>query len=106
MCRKVVFYHVTSGLKVMRDVHWCSTVFYQQIENCNIANQIHAFTIDYGKFILIKNITRIGWILHVLDVFFPPSTNNANNWRHDKSEITYISHGSFGAQDRWIARSV
>ena len=32
-----------------RDVHWCVTVFYQQIENSNIANQIHGFTIDYGK---------------------------------------------------------
>ena len=36
----------------MRDVHWCVTVFYQQIENGNIANQIQGFTIDYGKFIL------------------------------------------------------
>ena len=27
--------------------------FYQQIGNGNIANQIHGFTIDYGKFILI-----------------------------------------------------
>ena len=35
-----------------RDVHWCVTVFYQPIENDNIANQIHGFTIDYGKFIL------------------------------------------------------
>ena len=26
------------------------------IENGNIANQIHGFTIDYGKFILIMNI--------------------------------------------------
>ena len=31
----------------------CATVFYPQIENGNIANQIHGFTIDYGKFILI-----------------------------------------------------
>ena len=37
----------------MRDVHWCITVFYQQIENGNIANQIHEFTIDYSKFMLI-----------------------------------------------------
>ena len=37
----------------MRDVHWCVTVFYQQIEKGNIANQIQGFTIDYGKFILI-----------------------------------------------------
>ena len=28
-------------------------VFYQQIENGNRANQIHGFTIDYSKFILI-----------------------------------------------------
>ena len=34
------------------DVHGCVTVFYQQIENGNIANQIQGFTIDYGKFIL------------------------------------------------------
>ena len=27
---------------------------YQQIDNGNTANQIHAFTIDYGKFILIS----------------------------------------------------
>ena len=31
-------------------------VFYQQIENGYIANQIHGFTIDYGKFILIPNM--------------------------------------------------
>ena len=37
---------------MMRDVHWSVTVFYKQIENSNIANQIHGFTIDYGKFIL------------------------------------------------------
>ena len=37
-----------------RDVHRCGTVDYQQIENDNIANQIHGFKIDYGKFILIK----------------------------------------------------
>ena len=36
----------------MRDVHQCVTVDYQQIANDNIANQIHGFTIDYGKFIL------------------------------------------------------
>ena len=37
----------------MRDVQWCVAVFYQQIENGNIAYQIHGFTLDYGKFILI-----------------------------------------------------
>ena len=31
-------------------------MFYQQIENGNIANQIHGLTIDYGKFILIQNM--------------------------------------------------
>ena len=50
--RKELFYYVTSGSNVMRDAHSCVTVFYQQIENGNIANQIHGFTIDYGKFIL------------------------------------------------------
>ena len=43
----------------MRDVHWCVSVFYQPIENNNIANQIHGFIIDYGKFILIGNIIYI-----------------------------------------------
>ena len=32
-----------------------ATVAYQQIDNGNTANQIHGFTIDYGKFILINN---------------------------------------------------
>ena len=52
--RKELFYYVTWGSNVTRDVHWCVTVFYQPIENNNIANQIHGFTIDYGKFILIR----------------------------------------------------
>ena len=48
----------------MCDVHWCVTVDYQQIENDNIANQIHGFRIDYGKFILkYSNNPRIRtWI--------------------------------------------
>ena len=50
--RKELFYYVTSGSNVICDVHWCVTVDYQQIANGNIANQIHGFTIDYGKFIL------------------------------------------------------
>ena len=54
--RKELFYYVTSGSNVTRDVHWCITVDYQQIANDNIANQIHGFTIDYGKFILIEDI--------------------------------------------------
>ena len=36
----------------MRDVHCCVSVFYQQIVDGNIANQIYGFTIDYAKFIL------------------------------------------------------
>ena len=55
MRRKELFYYVASGLNMVRDVHWCVTVDYQQIGNGNIANQIHRFTIDYGKFILILN---------------------------------------------------
>ena len=44
----------------MRDVHWCVTVFYQQIENGNIADQIHGFTVDNGKLILmLKNKNRV-----------------------------------------------
>ena len=36
-----------------------ATVDYQQIGNGNTANQIHGFTIDYGKFILIENVFRV-----------------------------------------------
>ena len=46
----------------MRDVHWCATVDYRQIANDNIANQIHRFTIDYGKFILIINNNNMDYI--------------------------------------------
>ena len=45
-----------------RDVHWYITVDYQQIANDNMANQIHGFTIDYGKFILKCNITQLNTI--------------------------------------------
>ena len=44
----------------MRDVRWCVTVDYQQIENGNLANQIHGFTIDYGKFILMAD--SVQWL--------------------------------------------
>ena len=54
--REELFYYVTSGSNVTRDVHWWITVAYQQIANGNIANQIHGFTIDYGKFILKHSI--------------------------------------------------
>ena len=56
MRRKELFYYVTSGVNVMLDVQWCVSVFCQQIENGNIANQIHGFTIAYGKFVLIEII--------------------------------------------------
>ena len=41
-----------------RDVHWYVTVDYQQIASDNIANQIHGFTIDYGKLILSNVINH------------------------------------------------
>ena len=43
------------GSNVMRDVQWCVTVDYQQIENGNIANQIHGFTIDHSKINISTN---------------------------------------------------
>ena len=52
MRRNELFYYVTGGSNVTRDEHWCVTVDYQQIANGNIANQLHGFTIDYGKFII------------------------------------------------------
>ena len=59
MPRKELFYYVTWGSNVTRDVHWCVTVFYQQIENSNVANQIHGITIDYGKFILTTDSQQL-----------------------------------------------
>ena len=59
MPRKEQFYYVTWSSNVTRDVHWCVTVFYQPIENSNIANQIHGFTIDDGKFILTTDRTQM-----------------------------------------------
>ena len=50
--REELFYYVTSGWNMTHNVHWCVTVDYRQIENGNIANQIHGFIIDYGRFIL------------------------------------------------------
>ena len=56
-----------------RDVHGYVTVDYQQTANGDIANQIHGFTIDYGKFILISDIPRI----HV----YPRLNNYSPKWR-------------------------
>ena len=69
MRRKELFYYVTWGSNVTRDVHWCVTVFYQQIENSNIANQIHGFAIDYGKFIL-KLDSNTEHVFYVLNNVF------------------------------------
>ena len=82
MRRKELFYYVTWGSNVTRDVHWSVTVDYQQIANGNIGHtvsQIHGFTIDYGKFILMIVITSnvyiarrtyVAFILLVIVVFF------------------------------------
>ena len=60
-----------------RNVHWCVTVEYQQIANANIANQIHGFTVDCGKFILIQFIIKFStsdnailvfWLVHCISV--------------------------------------
>ena len=67
MRRKELFYYVISGPNVMRDVHFCVTVDYQQIANDNTANQIHGFAIDYGRFILIYYIL---WCLQAIDCDF------------------------------------
>ena len=75
--RKELFYYVTSGSNVTRDVHCCVTVFYQQIENNNIANQIHGFT----KFVTIE----CNELLRFFDDIFKPvhinnlQTENAQN---------------------------
>ena len=55
MRKKELFYYVTRGSNVTRHVYWCVTIDYQRIANGNIANQIHGFSIDYGKFILKKH---------------------------------------------------
>ena len=44
-CRKRITCTITRATRVV----------YQQIDNSNIANQIHGFTIDFGQFILIPN---------------------------------------------------
>ena len=62
MRRKELFYYITSGSNVTRNVHWCVTVDYQQIANDNIAYQIHGFTIDYVKFILIMVSDALRWV--------------------------------------------
>ena len=64
----------------MSDVHWWVTVDYQQIVDSYIANQIHRFAKDYGKFILnvfrkiqlvvyYQSCILIGWATSRLHVF-------------------------------------
>ena len=54
----------SNGMQVAIRLHFCPEcpfiVFYQQIENGNIANQIHGFTRGYGTFILIFFINFVG----------------------------------------------
>ena len=54
----------------MCDVRCCVTVDYRPIGNGKIANQIHGFKIDYGKFILILDIAEILIWQFVLISFF------------------------------------
>ena len=78
---------------MMRDVHWCVTVFYQQIENGNIANQIHGFTIDYRKFILNQTIRPAEYpnlqcfpVCHFLDII---STPKCSTWYVNAMSTTW-----------------
>ena len=59
-----------------RDVHRCVTVDYQQIVDGNIANQIHGFTIDYGKFILI-----LFTVIRNLSTMCNPGVELTDHWR-------------------------
>ena len=98
MPRKELFYYVTWGSNVTRNVHWCVTVFYQQMENSDIANQIHGFTIDYGKFILISvmqqqvradSLTNISlgkkttWRSATLAMLWQHSWKETDTWKAD-----------------------
>ena len=53
-CARCALRCETSIVWEENDFHWLfTTVVYQQIENSERANQIHRFTIDHCKFILI-----------------------------------------------------
>ena len=99
MRRKELFYCVTWGSNVTRDVHWCVTVFYQPIENDNIANQIHGFTMDDGKF--IRTLIMI-WLLLVADItlalisyryLFPMSSWWSSKQYHNNVLYVFPSQG-------------
>ena len=80
---------VTSGSNVTRDVLWCVTVDYQQRENDNIANQIHGFTIDYGKFILKRDIKN-AWFGYGL-AFRPDWSGNASHFTPVFTTLYYMA---------------
>ena len=50
----------------MQTSSFLSFLVYQQVVFGNIANQIHGFTIDYGKFILMAIIRIITKIIIIL----------------------------------------
>ena len=43
-----------------------------RIENGTIANQIHGFTIDYGKFILMELLFNFNTLNEFYNIFNPP----------------------------------
>ena len=66
-------------------MHWCVTADYQQIVNGNIANQIHGFTIDYGKFILnvivlIKSVRNVQFVHLSISFYITPSAHLRKNF--------------------------
>ena len=63
MLHQVQTWHVLCTDAHRKRITVCVTVFYQQIENGNTANQIHGFTIDYGRFILMIIIILIQLVL-------------------------------------------
>ena len=87
MRRKELFYYVTWGSNVPRDVHWCVTVDYQQTANDNIVNQTYGFTIDYGKFILISFMTAFTVITFTLKKYCMLSIKLPQTSRHRKQEF-------------------
>ena len=100
MRRKELFYYVTSGSNFTRDVHWCVTVFYQQIENSNVANQIYGFAIDYGKFMLyLEGREReISFIL--ADFLFHPRPRKFRNVPCFECKLRTMSYYGV-SQDFW-----
>ena len=67
-----------------------ATVVYQQIDNGNIANQIHGFTIDYSKFIPIDSLYKYVSVLFFLEnpkmVFFDEIQKRIMNPKYSHSK--------------------